>query len=249
MQPYYKDDSITLYKGDCLDILPTLSSVGCIIADPPYGTTSCKWDSIIPLQTLWSSLLPLIPQDRAILLFGSEPFSSILRTSNLSMYKYDWVWDKKTGLGFLDSKFRPLKQHELISVFSKAGCSNGSKPPMLYNPQGLIPTTKKNSNSPSNILNSEPKQRKELNTQYTNYPKSILQYARVSGLHPTQKPVPLLEYLVKTYSNPEDTVLDFCAGSGTTGIACKNTGRKCILIEKDEKYCEVIVNRLYRSDI
>lgn len=243
-QPYYSDSNITLYKGDCLEILPHISQVDCVIADPPYGTTSCKWDSIIPLDSLWNNLLPLVKEDSAICIFGSEPFSSILRLSNLSMYKYDWIWDKKTGLGFLDSKFRPLKQHEIISIFSKAGCSNGSKPPMVYNPQGLIPTTKKNSNSPSNILNSEPKQRKDLNTKYTNYPKSILQYSRVQGLHPTQKPVPLLEYLIRTYSNEGDTILDFSAGSGSTGIASMNTNRKCILIEKEEQYCEVIVNRI-----
>ena len=146
------------------------------------------------------------------------------------MFKYDWIWDKKTGLGFLDSKFRPLKQHEIISVFSKGGCSNGSKIQMKYNPQGLIPTTKNNRNSPSNILNSEPKQRKELNTKFTNYPKSIITESRVSGLHPTQKPVPLIEYLVNTYSNEGELVLDFCCGSGTTGIACMNTNRRCILI-------------------
>lgn len=249
LEPYYEDDVVTVYNGDCLCVLPKLKQVDFVCADPPYGTTNCKWDSIIPLDALWNTLLPLVKVDRCICMFGSEPFSSILRMSNLSMYKYDWVWDKKTGLGFLDSKFRPLKQHELISVFSHAGCSNGSKPPMLYNPQGLIPTTKKNSNSPSNILNSEPKKRKDLNTQFTNYPKSILQYSRASGLHPTQKPVELIEYLIKTYSNEGDTVLDFCAGSGTTGIACMNTGRKCILIEKEEKYCEVIANRIQSNSV
>ena len=219
-------------------------SVDCIICDLPYGSTSCKWDVIIPFEPLWREYERIIKDNGAIVLFGSEPFSSLLRMSNLKLFKYDWIWDKKTGLGFLDSKFRPLKSHEIISVFGKGGVSNGSKIQMKYNPQGLIKTDKKNSNSPSNILNSEPKKRKELNTQYTNYPKSILTYARVSGLHPTQKPVDLLEYLVRTYSDKGDVILDNCMGSGTTGVACVNTGRSFIGFEKDEKYFEIAKNRI-----
>lgn len=251
MNTYYENKNVKLYCGDCLEIMPKLIedgvAVDCCITDPPYGTTSCKWDAVIPFDEMWECLDNLVRPDSAICLFGSEPFSSFLRCSNIEMFKYDWIWDKKTGLGFLDSKFRPLKQHEIISVFSKGGCSNGSKIQMKYNPQGLIPTTKKNSNSPSNILNSEPKQRKELNTKFTNYPKTIITESRVSGLHPTQKPVPLIEYLVNTYSNEGELVLDFCCGSGTTGVACMNTNRKCILIEKEEKYCEVTAKRLEES--
>lgn len=243
--PYFKNDNVTLYKGDCLEIMPELDiEFDACITDPPYGTTACKWDSVIPFENMWKELERLVKKEGAICLFGSEPFSSLLRCSNIKMFKYDWIWDKKTGLGFLDSKFRPLKSHEIVSIFSKSGCSNGSVPPMQYNPQGLISTTKKNSNSPSNILNCEPKKRKELNTQYTNYPKSIITFSRVSGLHPTQKPVELLEYLIKTYTNEGEVVLDFTAGSGTTGIACMNTKRKCVLIEKEEKYCDIIVKRL-----
>ena len=160
------------------------------------------------------------------------------------MYKYDWVWDKTTGLGFLDSKHRPLKQHELISIFAKGGCSNGSKIRMTYNPQGLIPTMKKNRNSPSNILNSEPKKRIELNTEYTNYPKSILRFGREVGLHPAQKPVALCEYLIKTYTNENMTILDNCMGSGSTGIACVNTNRKFVGIEMDENYFNIARNRI-----
>jgi site-specific DNA-methyltransferase (adenine-specific) len=177
-------------------------------------------------------------------LFGSEPFSSFLRCSNMQMYKYDWVWDKKTGLGFFDSKYRPLKQHEIISVFSIGGCSNGSRIQMAYYPQGLIPTTKKNKNTKSNILNSEPKKRKELNTTHTGYPKTILTYGRESGLHPTQKPVALLEYLIKTYTLEGETVLDNCIGSGSTGVACLNTNRNFIGIEKDDKYFEIAKKRI-----
>ncbi|MBR4315990.1 MAG: site-specific DNA-methyltransferase [Alphaproteobacteria bacterium] len=243
--PYYKNDLITLYHGDCLEIMPQLDiKFDCCITDPPYGTTACKWDSVIPFEPMWDNLKRLVKSSGAICLFGSEPFSSYLRISNIEMFKYDWIWNKKTGLGFLDSKFRPLKSHEIISIFSKGGCSNGSNPAMNYFPQDLIKTTKQNSNSKSNILNSEPTQRKNLNTEYTNYPKTIISYSRVSGLHPTQKPVPLIEYLIKTYTNENDIVLDFTSGSGTTGVAAMETSRKCVLIEKEEKYCEITIKRL-----
>lgn len=235
-----------IINADCMDILKQLpdKSIDMILCDLPYGTTACKWDIIIPFEPLWDSYERIIKDDGAIVLFGSEPFSSLLRTSNLKMFKYDWVWNKKAGLGFLDSKYRPLKSHEMISVFGKGGVSNGSKKIMKYNPQGLIKTSKKNSNSKSNILNSEPKKRKELNTQYKNYPKSIIEFARESGLHPTQKPVALFEYLIKTYTQPNELVLDNCSGSGTTAIASIRTGRRFICIEKDPEYWKASCKRL-----
>ena len=219
-------------------------SIDMILCDLPYGTTKCAWDSIIPFEPLWEQYNRIIKRNGAIVLFGSEPFSSFMRMSNLPMFKYDWIWDKTTGLGFLDSKHRPLKQHELISVFSKGGCSNGSKVRMEYNPQGLIKTLKQNKNSPSSILNSEPKKRSGLSTEYTNYPKSILRFSREVGLHPTQKPVGLCEYLIKTYTNEGETVLDNCMGSGTTGVACLNTRRKFIGIELDTSYCDIALKRI-----
>lgn len=235
-----------LIHGDCLEKMKDIpdGSIDMVLADLPYGTTACKWDVVIPFEPLWEQYKRIIKDRGAIVLFGSEPFSSILRCSNLSMYKYDWIWDKKTGLGFLDSKHRPLKQHETISVFSIGGCSTGSKIRMEYNPQGLIPTDKKNSNTKSNILNSEPSQRKELNTTHTGYPKTILTFGRESGFHPTQKPVALLEYLIKTYTLEGETVLDNTMGSGSTGVACVNTGRNFIGIEKDDKYFEIAKNRI-----
>lgn len=235
-----------LLNGDCLELMKKIpdGSVDMILCDLPYGTTSCKWDTIIPYEPLWEQYERIIKDDGAIVLFGSEPFSSHLRLSNLKMYKYDWIWDKKTGLGFLDSKYRPLKQHEVISVFSKGGCSNGSKIQMKYNPQGLIPTTKKNRNTKSNILNSEPKQRKDLDTKFTNYPKTILTYSRETGLHPTQKSVELLEYLIKTYTNEGELVLDNCMGSGSTGVAALNTNRNFIGIELDDNYFNIAKNRI-----
>lgn len=235
-----------LLNGDCLELMKDIpdNSVDMILCDLPYGTTSCKWDVVIPFKSLWEEYRRIIKRNRAIVLFGSEPFSSTLRCSNLQMYKYDWIWDKKCGLGFLDSKFRPLKQHEIISVFSYGGCANGSSLPMMYNPQGLVFATKQNSHGKSHILNSETKSSRNLNTKYTNYPRSILTYGRETGLHPTQKPVALLEYLIKTYTNEGDVVLDNCMGSGSTGVACVNTGRDFIGIELDEHYFQVALKRI-----
>lgn len=237
---------IRMFNGDCLEIMKGIpdGSIDFVLTDPPYGTTSCKWDSIIPFEPMWEQLHRVLKPNGVICLFGSEPFSSVLRMSNLSRFKYDWIWDKKTGLGFLDSKFRPLKQHEIISVFSDGGCSNGCKNKMAYNPQGLIPTSKKNRNTKSNILNSEPKQRHDLDTKFTNYPKTILTYSRETGSHPTQKPVPLLEYLIKTYTTEGETVLDFTMGSGSTGVACVNTNRHFIGIELDKEYFDIATQRI-----
>jgi len=237
---------IKLIKGDCLIEMQNIpdKSIDAIICDLPYGTTQCKWDTIIPFDKLWEQYNRIIKDNGAIVLFGSQPFTSALVMSNPKMFKYELIWDKKTGLGFLDSKFRPLKSHENLCVFSHAGSSNGSKPPMKYNPQDLVETTKQNKNTKSNILNSEPKKRDNLGTTHTNYPKSIHTFSRDSGLHPTQKPVTLLEYLVKTYTNEGDTVLDNTMGSGTTGVACKNLNRNFIGIELDEKYFNIAKERI-----
>ena len=246
MEKFYSTTAgdITLYKGDCLEIMPQIDiKFDCCITDPPYGTTACKWDSIIPFEQMWKNLDRLVKKEGAICLFGSEPFSSLLRCSNLKKFKYDWIWDKKCGLGFLDCKFRPLKQHEIISIFSDGGCSNGSKPAMIYYPQGIEETTIQNRHGNNYLMHGQSKN-KGFKTTHKNYPKTILQYVRQQGLHPTQKPVELMEYLIKTYTNEGDIVLDFTAGSGTTGIACMNTKRRCVLIEKEEKYCDIIVQRL-----
>lgn len=235
-----------LYCGDCLDVMKSIEdkSIDMICCDLPYGTLICKWDVVIPFEKLWEQYERIIKDNGVIVLFGSEPFSSLLRCSNLRLYKYDLIWDKKAGLGFLDSKFRPLKSHENISIFSKGGCSNGSKIQMNYNPQGLVKVDKPNRRSKSNLLNSEPKENKNLNTEFTNFPKSILTYSRETGIHPTQKPIKLLEYLIKTYSNEGDLILDNCMGSGSTGVACYNTNRHFIGIEKDETYFKLAKERI-----
>jgi len=235
-----------LIQGDCLEEMKDIpdGSIDLVLTDPPYGTTACKWDSVIPFEPMWEQLKRVIKPNGAIVLFGSEPFSSALRMSNIKQYKYDWVWDKKSGLGFFDVKFRPLKSHENIMIFGLGGVSNGSKIPMKYYPQGLIQTNKTNRNKPSNILNSEPKKREFKNVK-TGYPKSIIIFAKSkSKYHPTQKPVPLIEYLIKTYTNENETVLDFTMGSGTTGVACKNLNRDFIGIELDPEYFKIAKARI-----
>ena len=244
-----EDMTTRLMQGDCLERMKEIESgsVDAIICDPPYGTTACKWDSVIPFPEMWERLNKLIKPNGAIVLFGSEPFSSALRMSNIKNYKYDWIWEKHHKTGHLNAKNRPMKIIESISVFSKGK--------HLYNPQGLIEINKhtKNSNSDMNrdgknstsVVNNAPP-KKEYFQKYTNYPTEILKFDSMNsnGLHPTQKPVALMEYLIKTYTNEGELVLDFTMGSGTTGVACKNLGRKFIGIEMDECYFDIASKRI-----
>lgn len=221
-------------------------SIDLILTDPPYGTTACKWDSVIDFDLMWLQLKRIIKPNGAIVLFGSEPFSSVLRCSNLKMFKYDWVWNKTKPQGFLNAKARPLVEHELIHVFSSGTCTSTSKT-MTYNPQGLInvDVLLKNTDTESMGKRKSRKSGSEYKQTQSGYPRSILRYAHdQSKLHPTQKPVALLEYLIKTYTQENETVLDFTAGSFSTGVACVNMGRSFIGIEKDEKYFNIGVNRI-----
>lgn len=237
---------VKLILGDCLEKMKDIQnkSIDMVLCDLPYGTTACKWDIIIPFDKLWEQYRRIVKDNGAIVLFGSEPFSSMLRISNLKMYKYDLIWDKKTGLGFLDSKFRPLKSHENISVFSIGGCSNGSKIPMKYNPQGVINDYEEYKEQSTQIFHSKPKVVGGKYKSMRNCPKSVLVFGKEKGLHPTQKPVALLEYLIKTYSNENDLILDNCAGSFSTAIAAINTNRSFIGIEKEENYFNIGVKRV-----
>jgi len=222
-----------LYKGDCLEVMKFIpdGSVDAIITDPPYGTTACKWDSVIDFNLMWEQLNRIIKPNGAIVLFGSEPFSSALRMSNIKNYKYDWVWMKRP-VNFLNAKKQPLRKTERISVF------NVKK----YNPQGLIKKTRINKRSNSTETNG--KHGKENVSHYTNYPTDVLEFIGQRGLHPTQKPVSLMEYLIKTYTNENETVLDFTMGSGSTGVAANNLKRNFIGIEQDEKYFDIAVKRI-----
>lgn len=239
--------------GDCLELMPRISDKSCdmILCDLPYGMTSCKWDTVIPFEPLWKEYKRVIKDRGAILLFGTEPFSSSLRLSNIKMYKYDWYWNKVNPTGFLFCKKQPLRSIEIISVFYK-------KFP-TYNPQ-MTPRTKDDikrqcykstlKNKTSEVWNAPYKKICNRDEMKFKYPKNILKFNAIhnSGKEklpiPTQKPVALFEYLIKTYTNEGDLILDNCAGSGTTAIACMNTNRDYILMEKEQKYIDVINKRI-----
>ena len=239
--------TVELIKGDCLEIMPELpdKSIDLILCDLPFGTTECKWDTPIQLDPLWKQYNRIIKDDGAIVLFGIQPFTSVLVTSNLPMFKYSVVWKKSKISHFAQAPYRFLTEHEDILIFSKAGTAKNAKIRMKYNPQGLKDCNKVCRGKGHSDHRAGRKPQKDYIQTKTGYPKSILEFkSDTAKLHPTQKPVPLIEYLIKTYSNKNDLVLDNCAGSGTTGIACNNIGRNSILIEIDLKYCNKINKRL-----
>ena len=248
----------TLILGDCLERMKEIpdGSVDMILADPPYGTTACKWDSIIPLEPMWEQLKRVIKPNGAIVLFGAEPFSSTLRLSNIDWFKYDWVWHKSRALGFTNAKNKPMNKHEVISVFSGGTTANRSARKMPYNPQGLLPYGKTVNGikacaadaSAGGHRFARPSHQPKRVQEFTNYPTSVLEFRNEgSTVHPTQKPVELMEYLIKTYTQEGEMVLDFVMGSGTTGVACVNTGRKFIGVEKDENYFNIAVERIKKA--
>ena len=239
--------NIELYNGDCLELMKNIpdKSIDMILCDLPYGTTACKWDTVIPFEPLWEQYNRIIKDNGAIVLFGSEPFSSALRMNNIKDYRYDLIWEKNNAGNFQLAKKQFLKYHENISVFYK-------KQP-TYNPQGIIklekPIIQSNKGKAGKLghLGSE-KKRKVYSQEYTNYPKTILRFARPSKpLHPTQKPVELLEYLIKTYTIEGEVVLDNCMGSGSTGVACVNTNRNFIGMELDNNYFNIAKERIYKA--
>ena len=246
---------IELLQGDCLEVMDNLVSEGtkvdAIITDPPYGTTKCSWDSVIPFDEMWLRLNKLIKPNGAIVLFGSEPFSSALRMSNIKNYKYDWVWDKKRHSNPLIAKKQPLRNHELISVFYRKQCTYNYQPYKLHTKgalsnKGVGLSHTSDTKGKTKIVNNG---RGE--SEY-GYPRTLLIQIPIMnnlskdriGLHPTQKPVALMEYLIKTYTNENEVVLDFTMGSGTTGVACVNTNRDFIGIEMEEKYFKIARERI-----
>ena len=236
-------EDLQLLFGDCLERMKEIpdGSIGMVLTDPPYGTTACKWDSVIPFEPMWEQLKRIIKPNGAIVLFGSEPFSSALRMSNIKQYKYDWVWDKKKGGNIMLLKQQPYKVHEIISFF------NTNKDTYYPIMEEQPPRTGKtySAGEANGIKNYG-----DLRSYDKKYPKSILEVSNANQrgkIHPTQKPVALLEYLIKTYTQEGETVLDFTAGSFSTGVACVNTNRKFIGIEMNEKYFNIGVNRIQES--
>ena len=247
-----KTESLWLMQGDCLERMKEIpsGSVDMVLTDPPYGTTACKWDSIIPLEPMWEQLKRIIKPNGAIVMTASQPFTTTLIASNMKMFRYCWVWEKVRPTGFANAKKQPLRCVEDVVIFYK------SLP--TYNPQGLIRVDKlcKNSNTAGGDTlrcDTEASAGKgglrtgggEYMQEFTNYPRQILRFTQDGDkVHPTQKPVALMEYLIKTYTNEGETVMDFTCGSGTTGVACANTGRKFIGIELDAGYFEIAKNRI-----
>lgn len=244
---------ISLFHGDCLEVMKEIpdGSVDMVLTDPPYGTTACKWDYVIPFEPMWEQLKRITKKNGAIVMTASQPFTSILVTSNLKMFKYCWVWEKSKASNFLQAGYMPLKAHEDVVVFC-----GGNKP--TYNPQmtdgkpysGEKRAGKKGSNS--EVVNKVPNpkfrngsadgKRKPRTVQYFKTPES-----EGKTQHPTQKPVALMEYLIKTYTNEGETVLDFTMGSGTTGVACKNLNRNFVGIELDEGYFKIAEERIHNG--
>jgi site-specific DNA-methyltransferase (adenine-specific) len=236
---------IELMHGDCLEVMKEIpdGSVDMVLTDPPYGTTACKWDSVIPFDEMWLRLNKLIKPNGAIVLFGSEPFSSALRMSNIKNYKYELIWKKsKCGSPFT-AKYKPLTKHENISIFERKGNRT------TYNAQMKEGNPYKRKWTPNKVNNMKfGIKGVETDNKGTRHPDCILEFTqkwrRQDQIHPTQKPVALMEYLIKTYTNEGETVLDFTCGSGTTGVACVNTNRKFIGIEMDENYYSIATQRI-----
>ena len=240
--------NIELKQGDCLELMKDIpdGSVDLVLTDPPYGTTACKWDSVIPFEPMWEQLNRIIKPNSAICLFGNEPFTSCLICSNINGFKYRWDWNKKIPSGMGYAKYRPMQQTEDICVFSKGGEKT------KYNPQFTKrekPIKSGGNSIQARVYNNfkcmEDGKEYKKTYDYKN-PVTLIEFDKVrkGALHPTQKPVPLLEYLILTYTNEGETVLDFTMGSGSTGVACVNTNRNFIGIELDENYFKIAKERI-----
>ena len=246
-----KDENLWLMKGDCLGRMKEIpdGSVDMILADPPYGTTACKWDSVIPFEPMWEQLKRIIKPNGAIVLFGSEPFSSALRMSNIKQYKYDWKWNKTIGGNPFNNKHKPASVFEDVIVFN---ARNTYYPIMEDADLSKVRPLSKGEKKTDLLGVFKDGFKSSKNYDKTKrYPKNEIKISSrnkecnsLNRVHPTQKPVALMEYLIKTYTNENETVLDFTMGSGTTGVACVNTSRNFIGIERDDKYFDISVKRI-----
>jgi len=242
-------DLNTVHHGDCLDLMPLIpsGSVDMILCDLPYGTTACAWDAVIPFEPLWDQYRRIIKPNGAIVLTASQPFTTALIVSAQNWFKYCWVWEKTRVGDIFNAKNKPLKQHEDVCVFSPGTTANKSDRRMSYFPQGLsaIEKTVSNKDTVRAFFATRPSHQETYTQTAEGYPTSVLKFpSEANAVHPTQKPVALWEYLIRTYTQPGETVLDNCLGSGTTAIACMNTGRQWIGIEREAKYVEVARRRI-----
>lgn len=253
---------IRLYHGDCLDVMKDIpsNSIATIICDLPYGTTANAWDVIIPFDKLWEQYKRILTFNGNVILFANGLFTPKVMVSNLEDYKYRLVWIKRNSTNFVHAKNRPMVRSEDILVFSLGSMGHASQlgdARMTYNPQGIIPCNKTRYDGKTNfndtLAGKRPSHKESFLVEYTNYPDDVLDdFAEVppnKKLHTNEKPVKLLEYLIKTYSNDGDTILDNCMGSGSTGVACKNLKRNFIGIELEEKYYEIAKNRIQNAKI
>ena len=264
--------NVSLYQGDCLVEMNNITenSVDLVLCDLPYGTTDRKgikdkgdnrlltWDTVIPLDKLWDQYRRILKPNGAVVLTADQPFTSQLIISNIDWFKYEWIWRKKKTTGFLLANYRPMKQTEDVVVFSPAGAAAASRHGgnMTYNPQGLIEKRVKKKNSAKRLgkflhnpehmgAGNKLLHDTDYEQKYTNYPSEIIEFGLdKDSVHPTQKPVALMEYLIRTYTNEDDIVLDNCMGSGTTGVACVNTNRQFIGIEMNDNYFKIAEERI-----
>lgn len=252
-------NNTTLYKGDCLEVMKDIESgsIDAIITDPPYGTTACKWDSVIPFEPMWEQLNRIIKPNGAIVLFSAQPFTSALVMSNPKMFKYEWIWEKNKGSNFANVKYMPFKQHENVLIFYNKKPTYNEQRIMRSNkslkrdPIGKCRTSfqKKTHNEDVDHYGSMKRKPVKISSDGTRPPKTVIKFdldffPNSKYKHPTQKPVALMEYLIKTYTNEGELVLDFTMGSGSTGVACVNTNRKFIGIEQDDKYFQIATDRI-----
>ena len=228
---------INLLHGDCIELMQSIpdGSVDMILCDLPYGTTACKWDTVIPFEPLWAQYRRVAKRNAAIVLTASQPFTTALIASNIREFRYTWVWEKEQGVNFMLAKKQPLKVHEDVCVFYR------DLP--AYSPQMTSGKPYVSGKGNSGEVTGRREKVQTINDG-TRYPRSIQQFGRQTGIHPTQKPVALMEYLIRTYTREGETVMDNCMGSGTTGVACVNTGRNFIGIERDDKYFAIASERI-----
>lgn len=239
-----------IYQEDCFETFKRLedNSIDLVLCDPPYGTTDCRWDSIIPLEPMWVELRRITKPEAAIVFTSAQPFTTKLISSNFDEFKYCWVWLKNRATDFVNAKNKPMRSHEDVVVFSRGKTANGSKNRMNYFPQGLTyvgKMSKKTKNQFGKTIRDGVWHKDEFFTSHTGYPKSVLKFdCEMRTVHPTQKPVALMEYLIQTYSKDGDRVLDFAMGSGTTGVAAINTGRKFVGCDFDPEHFETAKERI-----